>query len=196
MPSRRTSAPRKLPGRVRIIGGEWRGRLLPVPATAGLRPSPDRVRETLFNWLMPWLPGARCLDLFAGTGVLGFEAISRGAAAVTLVECDGAAVQQLRDSVARLQTDRVRVVHHDAQAWLGGQRPEAHDVVFLDPPYASGALAPALAALAHGWVAPAGMIYLEAGVALAADELPAGWRIFREGRTRAVYYALLARRAD
>ena len=102
-----------LPGRVRIIGGRWRGRRLPVAPTIDLRPSGDRVRETLFNWLAPHISGARCLDLFAGTGVLGFEAISRGAESATLVELNAVAAQQLSANKASLEAENIEIVHAD-----------------------------------------------------------------------------------
>jgi len=126
-----------VPGRLRIIAGRWRGRRLTVPALPGLRPTPDRVRETLFNWLGPRVEGARCLDLFAGTGALGFEAASRGAAQVVMVEQASRAVAQLRSHAAALLADVVEVVDREALSWLGG-RFRRFDIVFLDPPFGRG----------------------------------------------------------
>jgi len=142
-------------GRVRIIGGEWRGRLLPVLDQPGLRPSGDRTRETLFNWLQAYLPGSRCLDLFAGSGALGLEAASRGAARVTLVEQSQRVAQCLRDNIRSLQAETVvEVVCADALAWLrqaaAQKDPDRWDLVFLDPPWDSDLYRPAMALLLGG----------------------------------------------
>lgn len=173
-------------GQVRIIGGRWRGTKLAVPDRPGLRPSSDRVRETLFNWLMPALPGARVLDLFAGTGVLGLEALSRGAARATLVERDPGLAGALREAVAKLSAP-AKVHAADALAWLEGCH-DTFDMVFLDPPFADGLWARALAAveprLAHG-----ARVYVESP-AEALPAVPADWVLHREGRTRDVRYAL------
>jgi len=179
-------------GSVRIVGGRWRGRRVPVP-TAEVRPSADRVRETLFNWLAPRLPGARCLDLFAGTGVLGFEALSRGARAATLIDREPAVVAHLEEMRARLAAEAVEILRYDALAWLAATPPRPYDVVFVDPPFGTELATPVLAALAAGWVAENGVVYVEAPVAPA---LPSGWVRLREGRTRQVVYALLAPTAD
>ncbi|BDU17464.1 16S rRNA (guanine(966)-N(2))-methyltransferase RsmD [Lysobacter auxotrophicus] len=179
-------------GKVRIIGGRWRGTRLSVPDIAGLRPTSDRVRETLFNWLMPMLPGARVLDLFAGSGALGFEALSRGAGSAVLVERDPALAAALRATAARLPGGEVATIAQaDAQAWLASQAEGAFDLAFLDPPFAAGlwdALLPALARV----VKPDGWLYVEAPHE-AAFALPADWRPHREGRTREVRYALYRR---
>lgn len=133
---------RKKPGTVRIIGGRWRGRRLPVPDVPGLRPSGDRGRETLFNWLTPYVRGARCVDLFAGSGVLGFEAASRGAASVVLIEKAAAAAGTLKNNLEMLQTGdkdlNVRILNMDALAWLETCEPQSLDLVFVDPPFGSG----------------------------------------------------------
>jgi 16S rRNA (guanine966-N2)-methyltransferase len=174
---------------VRIIGGQWRSRRLEFPQRSGLRPTPDRVRETLFNWLAPHLPGARCLDLFAGSGAFGFEALSRGAGRAVLVEQDPAALAALRDNRLRLAAAGAEIVAADALTYLAGPA-ESFDIVFLDPPYAGGLLAPCLARLAaHGWVAPGGFVYLEAreGEAVA---LPAGWQAVRSKTAGQVGYHL------
>ncbi|MGE3774455.1 MAG: 16S rRNA (guanine(966)-N(2))-methyltransferase RsmD [Gammaproteobacteria bacterium] len=175
-------------GSVRIVGGRWRGRRVPVPA-ADVRPSADRVRETLFNWLAPRLPGARCLDLFAGTGVLGFEALSRGARALTLVEREPAVVAHLHEMRARLEAEAAEILRYDALAWLAATPPSPYDVVFVDPPFGADLATTVLAALAAGWVANDGVVYVEAP---AAPALPPGWVRLREGRTRQVIYALVA----
>ncbi|MDO4905464.1 MAG: 16S rRNA (guanine(966)-N(2))-methyltransferase RsmD [Lautropia sp.] len=182
---------------IRIIGGQWKRSVLPVPAHQGLRPTPDRVRETLFNWLGQSLPGWRCLDLFAGTGALGLEAASRGAASVLLVECDPGVVRHLQNSVRRLKADAVvQVVRADARIWLDRTPPAPQDLVFLDPPFRVGWLARILPAVMP-WLAPGGVIYVEADI-----ELTPGWLaehgltdigIIRAGRAGQVHYHLLSR---
>jgi 16S rRNA (guanine966-N2)-methyltransferase len=176
------------PGTVRIIAGSLRGSRLPVPDRPGLRPTSDRVRETLFNWLQPVLPGASVLDLFAGTGALGFEAASRGAGRVVLVERDAGLAQGLRDSAQRLKAERVRVVAGDALAWLQRPADERFSLVFLDPPFADGLWAAAAAALGP-WLAPGALVYVESPVA-SPLALPPDWRLHREGQTRDVRFAL------
>jgi 16S rRNA (guanine966-N2)-methyltransferase len=145
-------------GAVRIIGGRWRRRRIPVPAAGELRPTPDRVRETVFNWLDPFLPGAVCLDLFAGTGVLGFESLSRGAGRAVLVERDprlAAALEGLRDTLGA----DAEVVCADALVYLGRRLPEPFDLVFVDPPYAEP-VGPVFQAL-RPWLRPGARVYLE-----------------------------------
>jgi 16S rRNA (guanine966-N2)-methyltransferase len=175
-------------GSVRIIGGEWRGRRLPVPAH-GVRPSADRVRETLFNWLNPRLRGARCLDLFAGTGVLGFEALSRGAREVLLIDRDPAVITHLQETCARLAAERAEILRYDAVAWLAAAPAAPYDIVFVDPPFEAGVVDEVLALLARGWVAVDGVVYVEAP---AAPVLPAGWIVLRQGHTRQLVFSLLA----
>src|SRR5262245_39524151 len=139
---------------LRIIGGEWRGRRIRFPGKGGIRPTPDRVRETLFNWLMAKVPGSRCLDLFAGSGALGLEALSRGAAQVTFVERDRENAASLAATAAELAPGRAVVIEGDALAWLAGTA-EAYDVVFLDPPFAAGLLDDSMRLLeSRGWLAP------------------------------------------
>ncbi|MCS6785524.1 MAG: 16S rRNA (guanine(966)-N(2))-methyltransferase RsmD [Thiobacillaceae bacterium] len=164
------------PNRVRIIGGAWRSRVLRFPARPGLRPTPGRVRETLFNWLGQDLSGWRCLDLFAGSGALGFEAASRGAAEVVLVERDARALAALRRNAEALGAQQVRIVPADALAFLHSA-PGRFDLILLDPPYDSALLAPALAA-AGRCLQPHGKIYVEARV---VPDLSA-WRVLRQGR--------------
>ncbi len=179
------SAPRGA-GQVRIIGGRWRGTKLAVPDRPGLRPSSDRVRETVFNWLMPALPGARVLDLFAGTGALGLEALSRGAAHATLVERDPGLAAALRDVSGRLDA-AATVIAQDALAWLAGQDAR-FDLVFLDPPFADGLWERALAALVPRLAADA-WVYVEAPAGT-VPAVPPAWALHREGQTRDVRYAL------
>lgn len=180
------------PGFVRIIAGHLRGSKLPVADRPGLRPSSDRVRETLFNWLQAKVAGARVLDLFAGTGALGFEAASRGAAAVVLVERDPVLAQSLRDSQARFKLEGVQVVQADALTWLSGPPTASFDLVFLDPPFDGGLWEPAAQRLAP-WLAPGAWIYVESPQKLQAS-WPPGWRLHREGQTRDVRFTLFQSR--
>jgi 16S rRNA (guanine966-N2)-methyltransferase len=177
---------------VRIIGGAWRSRLLEFPDSAALRPTPDRVRETVFNWLAPVLPGAACLDLFAGSGAFGFEALSRGAARAVLVERDATSVAALRANAARLGATAAAIVHADALDYLDGPA-EPFDIVFLDPPYASGLLAPCLQRLvARGWLRPGAYLYIEAREG-EPPALPDGWQIVRSKTAGQVGYHLATR---
>ncbi len=179
---------------LRIIGGEWRGRRIRFPGTHGIRPTPDRVRETLFNWLAPVIEGSRCLDLFAGSGALGLEALSRGAAKVTFVERERESVGRLRDTVGLLAPERGAVVQADALAWLAGP-PVAHDIVFLDPPFDSDVLAQTMQLLeSRGWLATAASIYIERPAKQGAPALPDAWYAHRTGRAGAVGYHLARRR--
>lgn len=169
-------------GRVRIIGGRWRNTRLVVGDVAGLRPTGERARETLFNWLLPKLPGARVLDLFAGSGALGLEAISRGAASAVLVERDPVQVARLREAVDRLGAGaQVTVVQDDALRWLAVAPAAAFDLVFLDPPFAAGLL-PQVLPLLGSHLAAGAWVYVEAAQAPAA--LPSGWSEHRQLRTR------------
>jgi len=175
---------------LRIIGGRLRGRRLPVPDRAGLRPTPDRVRETLFNWLQPVISGSRCLDLFAGSGALGLEAYSRGASEVVLVERSNGLAKRLRTIASDWQLDEVRIAHADALEWLE-RPPEAFDIVFLDPPYALDLLEPSCARLARGgWLGARAHVYLEAGSHADLPPLPAGWDLIRQRQAGEVCYAL------
>ena len=186
------SAP-ALPREVRVIGGVWKRSKLPVADRPGLRPTPDRVRETVFNWLGQTLDGWRCVDAFAGSGALGFEAASRGAAEVVLVERDAALVASLRATQQRLQADAVRVERADALQWLARAAAGSVDLVFLDPPFDSALLAPALAAAAR-IVRDGGFVYVEAARPVAAEEAAAlGLGPWREGRAGAVRFQLLGK---
>lgn len=179
-------------GQVRIIGGRWRNTKLPVPLSPGLRPSSDRVRETLFNWLTPRLGGARVLDLFAGSGALGLEAVSRGAAQATLVERDAALSRQLRESVARLGAqDQITVVQADALQWLRQPAGPLADIAFVDPPFADGLWEAVIAGLPSHLAADA-WLYVESP-ADQAPKMPAAWLLHREGGTREVRFALYRR---
>ncbi len=181
-------------GMLRIVGGRYRSRRLRVPARPGLRPTPDRVRETLFNWLGQDLSGLDCLDLFAGSGALGFEAASRGAAHVTMVEKDRAALAGLEGSRAALGAEQVEIVGGDAHAFLqrGRARPgdrvsSRYDVVFLDPPFRQNAL-PALLDALPPRLKPGARVYVESD---APVDAPAPWVELRRARAGQVSYQLL-----
>lgn len=169
------------PGQVRIIAGDWRGRKLPVPDLPGLRPSGDRGREILFNWLQAHVPGARCADLFAGSGVLGFEAASRGAAHVDLVEIAPLAVSALVESRGLLQAKQVTVHRANALDWLAEVAPASLDLVFVDPPFDSGLAVQTLGRLQQqGCVAPGGFVYVEAAAQLPELVMQAPFGLWRE----------------
>ena len=181
-----------MPGSVRIIGGRWRGTRLPVPDRPGLRPTSDRVRETLFNWLQPQLSGARVLDLFAGSGALGLEALSRGAASAHLVEADAHLALSLKELGGRLDAGSELQVHAgDALAWLRATHEGVFDIAFVDPPFDAG-LWDAVLALLPAHMASHAWIYLEAPIA-SAPVLPGEWTLYRESHTRDVRYALYRR---
>jgi 16S rRNA (guanine(966)-N(2))-methyltransferase RsmD len=177
---------------VRLIGGTLKRSKLPVADKPGLRPTPDRVRETLFNWLGQDLSGWRVLDAFAGSGALGFEAVSRGAAEVLLLERDGDLVRSLRASQARLKAIQLRVEAADALAWMRRCAPDRFELVLLDPPFDAALQAPALAAAA-ALVAPGGALYLESPASLTTADLPSGLALWRQGRAGRVHYHLLRR---
>ena len=178
------------PGRLRIVGGEWRGRRLPVLDQPGLRPTPDRVRETLFNWLAPLITGARCLDLFAGSGALGFEAASRGAGRVVMIEKSANLARVLRENRLLLDARQVEVIQADAGLWLAGPA-EPFDLVFLDPPFAEDLLGRTCAALAQGvWLARGARVYLEAAATPGFPALPEEWRLVRAKQAGQVRYGL------
>lgn len=178
-------------GEIRIIGGQWKRTRLPVAQRPGLRPTPDRVRETLFNWLGQDLAGWRCLDAFAGTGALGLEAASRGAAAVQLVESDAALVAQLNTLQQRLDAKAVRVQRGDGIAALRQAAPASLDLVLIDPPFDGNLFEPALQAAAKA-VAASGYVYLEAPVAWTDEGLAAsGLTVYRHLKAGAVHAHLL-----
>ena len=172
--------------RVRIVAGKYRSRIIRFPSSAQIRPTPDRVRETLFNWLGQRLDGLACLDLFAGSGALGFEALSRGARRVVMVERDRAVAAGLRESAKLLGADGAQVVEGDALAYLRSPG-ERFDVAFIDPPYASALAPAALEALAPR-LNPGARVYVEGAQPF---DYPLPWRALREDRAGAVRYALL-----
>jgi 16S rRNA (guanine966-N2)-methyltransferase len=178
-------------GGLRIVAGRWRGRRLPVADAPGLRPTGDRVRETLFNWLQAELPGSRCLDLFAGSGALGLEALSRGAARVWLGEQDRRVAAMLRDNLGRLGTDDAEVACAEALSWLEAWTGPPFDLVFLDPPFGRRLLTPVLQGLQRdGVLAPGALLYIERGADEPAPAVPEGWQLHREGRAGQVRFAL------
>lgn len=178
-------------GQVRIIGGRLRGRKLRFRDHEGLRPTGDRIRETLFNWLEPLISDARCLDLFAGSGALGFEAASRGAAQVVMVEQSPQVIQDLRANLSRIGAEGVTLVQAEALSWL--ERPGVpFDLVFLDPPFAAGLLEVCCTQLAaRGWLRPGALIYLEADRDAGVPDLPDTWHWLHRKRAGEVAYGLV-----
>jgi len=180
-------------GQIRIIGGLWRGRKLPVPDSAGLRPTTDRVRETLFNWLAPDIQGARCLDCFAGSGALGLEALSRHAASATLLELERPVAQQLEKNLATLGAKTGRVINVNTLQFLA-QGGEPHDLIFIDPPFRKGLLEQTIIQLeTQGWLAESALIYVESEVEHGLPPVPVSWQLYREKIAGQVAYRLYHR---
>jgi len=176
---------------VRIIGGVWRSRILKFPDAVDLRPTPDRVRETLFNWLGANLAGAACLDLFAGSGALGFEALSRGAGSVVMVENSTVALRALRENATKLSAENATIVRGDALEFARGAR-SRFDVVFVDPPYRLGLQAAALGLVA-GLLVEDGRVYVESDAVI---EPSGGWAVVKHARAGRVHFHLLEREPD
>lgn len=176
--------------RLRIVGGRWRGRRIDFPAIDAIRPTPDRVRETLFNWLQHAIVGARCLDLFAGSGALGLEALSRGAAHATFVDRERRIGQHVKEALERFEATNADVVVGDAAQFLG-RTPEPYDIVFLDPPFAANVLPQTFRSLAAGWLRPGAFIYVECSADAPLPALPEGWTLYRSKRAGQVGYHLL-----
>jgi 16S rRNA (guanine966-N2)-methyltransferase len=180
---------------LRIVGGGWRGRRVHFPDSPGLRPTPDRVRETLFNWLQFAVAGTRCLDLFAGSGALGLEALSRGAREVVFVDEAAAVAHTLRAEIERLgaapgAAARARVIHGSAARYLA-MPAEPFDLIFLDPPFGQAALAQYVQLIqAGGWIKEGGWVYLEGERQAGAPALPAGWDLLRSKSAGEVGYHL------
>ncbi len=179
-------------GQLRIIGGQWRGHKLHFADVEGLRPTGDRIRETLFNWLAPVISGAHCLDLFAGSGALGLEALSRGATHAILVEKDPVAAALLKQNSASLKTDRAQVIQADASQWLNTFTPERpFDVVFLDPPFAADLLQPCCDLLQRpGLLSQNSLVYIETDRHQPPPITPSTWDLFREKIAGQVCYRL------
>lgn len=180
----------------RIIGGKWRGRKLDFPDAEGLRPTGDRIRETLFNWLMADLPDSHCLDLYCGAGALGFEAVSRGAATVVAIDNNRAAIDQLRHNSRLLQADNIQLHYADALAWLRTASVAApFDLVFLDPPFSAGLLPATIEGLEQsGLLADPSLIYLETDTHQTIA-VPAHWELLRQKQAGRVRYSLYRRQA-
>lgn len=181
---------------LRIIGGNWRSRKISFPEREGIRPTPDRVRETLFNWLAADIAGAHCLELYAGSGVLSMEALSRGASHVTLVEKDRQSWARLNENLARLSGDPASYlcINDTALHWIAGNH-EAFDIVFLDPPFHDNELQPAIEALLERKALTShGLIYLETPQEMTQAQLPAALAIVRHGRAGRVHFSLAAMR--
>lgn len=183
------------PGQIRIIGGQWRGRKLPVLNAEGLRPTTDRNKETLFNWLMPFINDARCLDVFAGSGGLGLEALSRYAAHCDFIELDKQAASQLKSNLTLLKAnDQASAAVHqgDALGILSGISTTPYDIVFVDPPFAKSLVAPTLAALEDNKLVQNGsVVYIEHESTLATPALPDHWQIIKDKQTSALRYMLI-----
>jgi len=175
---------------LRIIGGEWRGRKFQFPEVEHLRPTPDRVRETLFNWLNPFLGGARCLDLFCGSGALGLEALSRGAGEVSFVDTSRQVIQFIKETTVKVNSKRATFFHGQAETFLK-QTATAYDIIFLDPPYDLD-LIPATAKQLQtgGWLKPGSWIYIEHDGSLDQNSLPTEWHQYREKKAGQVHYSL------
>jgi len=182
-------------GQVRVIGGEWRGRKLPVPNAEGLRPTPDRVRETLFNWLQFSIAGKTCLDAFTGSGALAVEALSRGATQVTAIERDIKVTQQLSKLLAPLAGERLKLINADALSWLEQQPAQAFEVVFLDPPFGLPLLEPTCQLLEEkGWLAEGALIYVEQAKHSSGLTLtPANWVLQKDKQVGDVHFSLYTR---
>lgn len=175
---------------IRIIGGKWRSRKVSFKTKDMLRPTPDRVRETLFNWLAPHIVDSICLDLYAGSGVLGLESLSRGAQQVIAVEYDQENAAQLEENQKLLQATNLRVLNKNVLDWLQSS-PMVADIVFVDPPYKLHLLEPTLNLLeSNGWVRAKSLIYFEQDMPLSPAALPATWSIWRQSKAGNVYYYL------
>ncbi len=181
-------------GQLRIIGGQWRSRQFNFPMAHGLRPTPNRVRETLFNWLAPYVEGAKVLDVFAGSGALFLEALSRGAGSALALDLNSAAINSLRGHLLTLRCDNGQLLQTDALRHLEQQPATPFDLVFLDPPFSQGLLLPACTLLEEkGWLASDAWVYTESENPPSSLGLPGNWRLHREQKAGQVYYALWER---
>lgn len=181
----------KYQNKVRIIGGRWRGRRIEFASVPGLRPTKDFIRETVFNWLAPSIAGSRCLDLFAGSGVLGFEAASRGASEVVLVENNPFVIQGLEAQKQLLDATQVKIVAQSAQRYIQNEK-NCFDIIFLDPPFAQGVMTEMLLGIkTHNVLTPNGRIYIELPRSSAAEDIFAQWPVLKNKTMGAVCYALL-----
>ena|SRR5690554_3656105 len=194
---RRRPGPASGEGELRIIGGEWRSRVLRFPDDGGVRPTPSRIRETLFNWLQFKVPGSCCLDLFSGSGVLGLEALSRGARQVTFVDHTPALARRLRDNLRLLKSDQGQVECTDVEGFLSQPSPVTQDIVFLDAPFRQGWLERLLPLVdQNGWVGEGSQVYLEYESDRPRPLVPSRWHLHREKQAGQVTYALYHIRED
>jgi len=177
---------------LRIIAGKWRGRKITFPDQEGLRPSPDRVRETLFNWLQSHIPGACCLDLFAGSGALSFEAASRAAAHITCVELNPVSAASIKKNIAILEANTISLLQQDALKFLTISSPEKkYDLIFLDPPFSENLLEKSCELLENNaWLNDSALIYLESDQDLGEYALPSNWTLVKQKKAGQVYYGL------
>jgi len=183
-------------GQLRIIAGQWRSRQFDFPMAHGLRPTPNRVRETLFNWLAPYIEGARVLDLFTGSGALFLEALSRGAGSALALDMNPAAINSLRDHLQTLRCENGTLLNSDALVYLQQVPTTPYDLVFLDPPFGQDLLRPACSLLEEkNWLAPRAWIYTESENPPSSLGLPGNWRLHREQKAGQVHYALWQRTA-
>ena len=170
-------------GKLKIIGGQWRSRIIQFEDAPGLRPTPGRLRETLFNWLQSDVPGSRCLDLFSGSGALGFEAASRGASAVVMVESNPKTVEGLRRSVVSLQADKVEVKSQRAEEFLSTSNDQRYDLVFMDPPFDKDMAASICQKLESGQKLTVGAkIYVEIAKQQTLDDMPENWKLLKQSQ--------------
>jgi 16S rRNA (guanine966-N2)-methyltransferase len=176
-------------GNIRIIAGKHRGRKLPVLMAEGLRPTTDRVKETVFNWLMPYIHDANCLDCFAGAGSLGFEALSRGAAKVTLIELNNTAAKQLQANKQLLSADNVIITNTNSLNFLKSSTKQYYDLVFIDPPFREGLVTQTAELLNKGWLANQALIYVEMEIN-SNQQLPENWKLLKEKVAGQVAYRL------
>ncbi|MCG9779105.1 16S rRNA (guanine(966)-N(2))-methyltransferase RsmD [Photobacterium damselae] len=183
-------------GFVRIISGQWRGRKLPVHDVEGLRPTTDRVKETLFNWLAQDIYQAKCLDLFAGSGSLSFEALSRGAESLTMIELDQKAAAQLKQNLTAIGATNATLHNTNSVNFLN-QAGTPHDLVFIDPPFRQDLIQQVIAALeANHWLSPNALIYIEAEKELGSIDVPPSWHLYREKTAGQVCYRLFIREEE
>ena len=178
--------------KLRIISGEWRSRQLPIPNIEGLRPTPDRVRETLFNWINYEVPGARCADLFCGSGALGLEALSRGAKSALFVDNSKVVTKQMNDNLSTLRAENYQVVQQNAAEFLATAMPQPLDLVFLDPPFRKNWLAQIVPLLENGWLADKALVYIEMEKEAPLPDLPSSWHLEKEKNAGQLVYRLFA----
>ena len=178
--------------KLRIIAGEWRSRQLPIPNIEGLRPTPDRVRETLFNWINHEIPGAVCADFFCGSGALGLEALSRGAKHLTFVDNSRVVTQQMTQNLATLGATNASVTAQNTAVFLDTATPQPMDIVFLDPPFRKGWLAQIMPLREKGWLADRALVYIEMEKEALLPELPAHWSLIKEKTAGQLVYRLFS----